>query len=114
MLKKGLSLVLASIIATAAITTTASASVKKGQKYYLKDCKSCHGTGTKGAAMLDQDEWDEMFANDNEEIKAVHEDSEDSRAIKYFNSKKFDRHAPHLRDFLYEYGADSGNVPACG
>jgi cytochrome c2 len=114
MFKKSLSIALTSLIAVSALTTFASADIKKGQKYYLKDCKKCHGNGTKGAAMMDQDEWADMFANDNEEIKAVHEDSEDAKAIKYFESKKFEKHAPHLKDFLYEYGADSGNVPACG
>lgn len=114
MLKKSVSIALASIFAISTLTSTVSADVKKGQKYYLKDCKKCHGNGTKGAAMLDQDEWEEMFANENEEMIATHEDSEDKKAIKYINSKKFKKHAPHLKDFLYEYGADSGNVPACG
>jgi cytochrome c2 len=114
MFQKTVSVALASLFAVSALTTFASADIKKGQKYYLKDCKKCHGNGTKGAAMLDQDEWADMFADDAEEIKATHEDSENKKAIKYFNSKKFKKHAPHLKDFLYEYGADSGNVPACG
>ena len=28
--------------------------------------------------------------------------------------EKFKKYAPHLKDFLYEYGNDSGNVPSCG
>ena len=31
----------------------------------------------------------------------------------YFNSRDFSRGAKHLEDFLVEYAADSGNVPAC-
>jgi len=112
--QKTVSVALVSLFAVSALTTFASASIKKGQKYYLKDCKKCHGNGTKGAAMLDQDEWADMFVDGAEEIKATHEDSENKKAIKYFNSKKFRKHSPHLKDFLYEYGADSGNVPACG
>jgi mono/diheme cytochrome c family protein len=114
MLKRTFSVAFASLIAVSAMTSIASADIKKGQKYYLKDCKVCHGNGTKGAAMLDQDEWLEMFANDAEEMKAVHIDSGDERAKQYIESQKFEKHAPHLKDFLHEYGADSGNVPACG
>ena len=38
-----------------------------------------------------------------------------SKAEKFTSSKKFkEKYAPHLKDFLYQYGSDSGNVPSCG
>lgn len=85
--------------------------VKKGQSVYLKKCKKCHGTGTKGAAMLTQDEWEEMFDDGGELIIEKHADT---KAAKQFKSKYFKKAAPSLKAFLYHYGADSGNVPSCG
>ncbi len=90
--------------------TAASAKITKGKKIYLQKCKSCHGNGTRGAALQTMDEWNELFADDAIEIKEKHEAT---KAKKYFNSDLFKRHAPHLRDFLHEYGSDSGNVPSC-
>jgi cytochrome c553 len=109
-MKKGTTLLL-SILALAAFATSASASIKKGQKTYLKKCKKCHGNGTKGAAMKTQDEWSELF---EEEAILLIEKHEGTKAEKFFGGKRFKKYAPHLKDFLHEYGSDSGNVPSCG
>jgi len=93
-------------------STAANADIKAGQKAYLKSCKKCHGNGTKGAAMKTQQEWKEAFADDAKLFKAWHKD--DKRAMEYIDSSKFERSAPDLKDFLYHYGSDSGNVPSCG
>ena len=89
----------------------AMAEIKKGQKAYLKQCKKCHGNGTKGAAMKSQFEWEEAFEDDAEIFKEWHEGT---KADKYVHGRKFKKYAPHLKDFLYEYANDSGNVPSCG
>lgn len=91
--------------------TSAQAEIKKGQKAYLKQCKKCHGNGTKGAAMKTQVEWATAFENDAAVFKKWHEGT---KGEKYVNSKKFKKYAPHLKDFLYQYANDSGNVPSCG
>ncbi len=106
-----LKLTAASTLLLSVMAGNAMADVQKGQKYYLKMCKKCHGNGTKGAAMKTQDEWEEMFDYDNEMIIEAHKGS---KAEPFFNGDKFKKRAPHLKDFLYEYGSDSGNVPACG
>ena len=49
-MKKSTSVLLASVVALGMFASTANADIKKGQKAYLKQCKKCHGTGTKGAA----------------------------------------------------------------
>jgi cytochrome c5 len=103
--------VLVSAVVFAGMVSSAQASVQKGQKYYLKQCKKCHGGGTKGASMKTQDEWEELFEDEAAAIKEVHQGT---KGEKYINGKKFKKSAPHLKDFLYEYGSDSGNVPACG
>ena len=110
-MKKSTALLL-SITTFAALATSASAEIKKGQKGYLKTCKKCHGNGTKGASMHTQDEWEELFADEAELIKEKHEG--DKKANKFFQGKKFKKLAPHLKDFLHQYGSDSGNVPSCG
>jgi len=110
-MKKSISFFLAALIAVGAMSTTASADDKKGQKAYLKSCKNCHGNGTKGAAMHTQDEWEDLFANGGAEIIKKHAGT---KAEPYFNGDMFKGSAQDLRDFLFMYGSDSGNVPSCG
>jgi len=109
-MKKSTTLLL-SVLALAAFATHASADIKKGQKAYLKTCKKCHGNGTKGASMQTQEEWEELFADDNELITEKHAGT---KGEKFFGGKKFKKKASHLKDFLFHYGSDSGNVPSCG
>lgn len=103
--------VLVGLLLSSAFAPTLSADIKKWQKAYLKQCKKCHGNGTKGAAMKTQAEWDAAFADDNAGFKAWHKGT---KGEKYANGKKFKKSSPHLRDFLHEYASDSGNVPSCG
>lgn len=108
---KSVSFFLSALVAVGMMSTTASADVKKGQKAYLKTCKNCHGNGTKGAAMHTQDEWDELFSNNADMIIKKHAGT---KAEPFFNGESFKGNAQDLRDFLFEYGSDSGNVPSCG
>jgi len=71
-MRKSTSLLLASVVALGMFASTANADIKKGQKSYLKQCKKCHGNGTKGAAMKTQGEWADAFANDNAGFVAWH------------------------------------------
>ncbi len=111
-MKKSTSILLASVVALGMFVSSANADIKKGQKAYLKQCKKCHGNGTKGAAMKTQDEWTAAFSNNNAGFVAWHKD--DKISAKYIEGKKFKKYAPHLKDFLREYASDSGNVPSCG
>ncbi len=95
----------------AVLAMSANASVDKGQKLYLKACKSCHGNGVKGAAMKTQAGWEKAFANGAKELVDKHQ--KDPKAKAYFDGA-FKSQAGDLKDFLKEYGSDSGNVPACG
>ncbi len=92
-------------------SVSVQADIKKGQKAYLKQCKKCHGNGTKGSSMKTQDEWTVAFENDAELFKKWHAGT---KGEKYTKSKKFNKSAPHLKDFLFQYASDSGNVPSCG
>lgn len=110
-MRKSTSLAMAALVALGMFAGTANADIKKGQKAYLKQCKKCHGNGTKGAAMKTQDEWEEAFADDASLFIEWHKGTPGEA---YSKGKKFNKYAPDLKDFLYEYGSDSGNVPSCG
>lgn len=108
---KSTSLLLATVVAFGMMATNASADIKKGQKTYLKSCKTCHGNGTKGAAMHTQAEWEDLFANGGANIIKKHAGT---KGETYFGGEGFKGSSQDLRDFLFEYGSDSGNVPSCG
>lgn len=82
----------------------------QGQRTYLMQCKQCHGNGTKGAALKQQNEWEVLFADKAALLKELHEATE---ATAYFRGTYFQKAAPGLHDFLYYYASDSGNVPIC-
>jgi len=103
--------VVIALICAFGVAPSLMADVKKGQKAYLKTCKKCHGNGTKGAAMKSQDEWEEAFEDNAAIFKEWHKGS---KAEKFVNGAKFEKLSSDLKDFLYEYGNDSGNVPSCG
>ncbi|MDQ7045441.1 MAG: cytochrome C [Sulfurimonas sp.] len=89
-------------------TTTANASPDKGQKYFTKKLKSpCGISGAALAGRHTQEEWQKINAAGGigAELKNICPKVKDS-ALK-------DKYIPHYFDFLFEYGSDSGNIPAC-
>jgi mono/diheme cytochrome c family protein len=107
---KSISLLFTGLIATSVMATSVLADIEKGQKLYLKTCKTCHGNGTKGASMKTQEEWNDLFANDGAEIIKKHTTTP---AKPFFDGDGFKSQSKDMRDFLFEYGSDSGNVPTC-
>ena len=88
--------------------TTATASVDKGKKLYMKKLKSA--CGLSGGAMAGKhtvDEWSEINANGKiaDEIKVICPKVKDG-ALK-------GKYLEHYFDFFKEFGSDSGNVPSC-
>ncbi|WP_456402674.1 hypothetical protein [Hydrogenimonas sp.] len=83
----------------------------KGMVAYKKLCKECHGSGFKGAAMLESDEWEEMFAEGAKRLKAVH--SNDAEATKVLKSRYFRKRVVPLGRFLRNNGRDMGVVRSC-
>ncbi len=100
-------LALTALFGFALITTTVSAgSINKGQKIFSKKLKgACGFSGAKFAASFKQAEWEKIKADGKmeEEIKKL------CPNIQTWEKKWED----HLFEFAYEYGADSGNEPAC-
>jgi len=105
-MKTLLKLALTCAIALGLTSTVASASVTKGQKLFAKKLKkNCGIAGSKMAGKHTQDEWEEINAAGKleAEIKTI------CPKVKKVKGK----YIPHIYDFLYEYGSDSGNVPSC-
>jgi len=88
-------------------TTTASASPDKGQKYFTKKLKSACGiSGAALAGRHTQAEWQKIGkAGIAAELKTICPKVKDS-ALK-------EKYLEHYYDFVFEYGSDSGNIPAC-
>jgi len=107
---KKLSLLSFTLFSCMIVNTVTAAEVAKGQKWYTKECKDCHGDGGKGASMHTQDEWNELFGKNGAMIIKKHKET---KAKPYFEGDDFQEHSKSIRDFLFEYGSDSGNVPAC-
>lgn len=110
-MKRSASALLAVLVAVGMMSSSVSADINKGKKDYLKKCKACHGNGVQGAKMKTQAEWNAAFENNAAQFKAWHKGT---KAEEYVNSPSFDKKAEDIRDFLHEYGSDSGKEPSCG
>ena len=85
-----------------------------GQDYYLKQCASCHGEGSRGGNMASIREWEMMFKKDAEELVDLHIDDEESKTVvKYFQSNEFKKESKDMLNFLQEFAYDSENIPTC-
>lgn len=91
-----------------------NAATYKGQKIYMESCKECHGGGQALAGSKKQRVWEKLMDNKGEKLADIHASSKKAQpSWDYFKSRGFSKDAKHLEDFLVEYAADSGNVPAC-
>ena len=90
-MKQRTSILLSTFLALGLLSTAASADIKKGQKAYLKNCKKCHGNGTKGAAMKTQDEWEEAFEDDSAMMKEWHKGDKSENSLMVKNTRNSHR-----------------------
>lgn len=94
--------------------TSLEGAVYKGQREYVKKCRSCHGDGQKLLSSKDSMEWEDLMDQNGKALAAVHINDESARdSWDYFGSRKYENRVRDLRDFMLEYASDSGNVPAC-
>ncbi len=84
---------------------------KRGQKYYLKRCSSCHGTGKMWGNVATQSEWKDFLNKDLNELKSFH--TKNPELIKYLDSSEFKKEKNRLRRFLQEFASDSESIPSC-
>lgn len=93
------------------VTLGFAAKEKKGQKYYLKRCGTCHGTGRMWGNMATQDEWKSFFTTDIKDLKDFHKDK--PNVLKYINSQDFKKEKGRMYRFLQEFASDSESIPSC-
>jgi len=106
-MKKLLGLLITAFMVVGMMSSSASADVVKGQKYYLKFLKkSCGMTGGDFAKKHTQAEWTAINKDGKlfDEIKTICPNHTKVLKDKYF---------PHMFDFFFNYASDSGNVPSC-
>jgi len=84
---------------------------KRGQKYYLKRCAFCHGTGKMWGNVATQSEWKEFLTKKVNELKSFHE--KNLKVREYLDSKDFKKERNRLMRFLQEFASDSETIPSC-
>ncbi len=84
---------------------------KRGQKYYLQRCSSCHGTGKMWGNVATQDEWKDFLTKDVKELKSFH--TKNPKVLDYFDSKDFKKERNRMMRFLQEFASDSESIPSC-
>jgi hypothetical protein len=104
-MKSFLKIVLAGVLASAFVTSVASADAAKGQKLYSKKLKkACGFNGAEFAKKHTQDEW-----------KAIGVDGLEGEIKKLCPSAKplKKKYLKDILDFSINFASDSGNVPSC-
>ncbi len=84
---------------------------KRGQKYYLQRCSSCHGTGKMWGNVATQAEWKDFLTKDVKELKSFH--AKNPKVLDYFDSKDFKKERNRMMRFLQEFASDSESIPSC-
>ena len=86
----------------------------KGQKEYMKKCKSCHGGGQDVAASKTMDEWRVLLSGSGKQLADLHVNNIKAKdSVEYFTGRRYKKKLKHLKDFMVKFAEDSGNVPAC-
>lgn len=86
----------------------------EGQNYYLKNCSSCHGEGSRGGNMASIREWKMMFENNADELIYLHEEDESTKkVIRYLKTEEFKKQSKLMLEFLQEFAYDSEYIPTC-
>jgi len=95
------------------LSFNAFAESDKGQKYYLKYLRPYFEyNGQEFATQHLKVEWQRYFKGDSSKfIKKF--SKKHPEAKEFLESEKFQKMAPHIKDFAVKYAADSGELPSC-
>jgi hypothetical protein len=99
------------ILLLASVVFVFGAHEKRGQKYYLQRCSSCHGTGKMWGNVATQSEWKQFFTKKTDELKSFH--TKNPEVLQYLNSKDFHHEKSRMWRFLQEFASDSESIPSC-
>jgi hypothetical protein len=90
------------------------AAIYKGQKLYVEKCRSCHGLGQVFVTARTQAEWAALMKGNGALIAKLHvKNDKAAESHHYFKGDGWTSNSHHIRDFMIEYAADSGNIPVC-
>lgn len=85
-----------------------------GQDYYLNNCSSCHGEGSRGGNIASIREWKEFFKKEASELIYFHEDDSSTiKVLEYLKGNEFKKESKLMLDFLQEFAYDSEHIPTC-
>ncbi len=104
-------ILLAAMVGTALLSTSAMADADKGKKLYQKKLKEvCGFTGAVFAAKHTQAEWDKAYQSGTlkKEFLEIC-----PAGAEFFNSDKYNKLESHFYDFVHDFASDSGNIPSC-
>ena len=90
-----------------------TAAIYKGQKYFKKECISCHKDQQSFVASKTISQWKKLFNKKGESLLKIHKKNDLTKnSLKYFIGKRFPKNIKHLKQFFVEYAKDSGNILA--
>ncbi len=85
-----------------------------GQRYYLRACGGCHGSGKIGGNMATQAEWKALLSDHAKELAELHEgEANVTGVMEYLRGPRFEKEHDPLLKFLQEFANDSESIPTC-
>jgi len=97
----------------ALVSFGAVADAVKGQEYYLEYLRPHFGyNGQEFAAQHLKVEWKRYFKKDSAKFIKKYS-KKHPEAAEFLGSERFQKIAPHIKDFAMKYAADSGELPSC-
>lgn len=95
------------------LSSAAFGDADKGQQYYLKYLRPYFEyNGQEFAQQHLKVEWKRYFKNGSEKFIAKYSKKHPG-SEEFLRSDKFQKIAPHVKDFATKYAADSGELPSC-
>ncbi len=113
-MKNLMMLVMSFLLVTSFVAPNAHADAAKGKKYYKKYLKPLFGNlkGADFTTVRVKAEWKAYFRKGAKKFIKKYS-KKYPKAKEFLTSDKFQKIAPHIKDFCIKYAADSGAVPSC-
>lgn len=106
-------MVVLSLFLISSVLTTASADANKGKTYYKRFLKGSFGMkGADFTGARTKGEWKAYFRKGAKKFIKKYS-KKYPKSADFLKSDKFQKVAPHIKDFAIKFAADSGAVPSC-
>jgi mRNA degradation ribonuclease J1/J2 len=112
-MKNLMMIVLSVFLLNSVVVTNAHADAAKGLKYYKKYLKPLFGIkGNKFTTSRTKGEWKSYFKKNAKKFIKKYS-KKYPKSADFLKSDKFQKIAPHVKDFAIKFAADSGALPKC-